>query len=74
MEIANNFTAKQWRGQVQADGSGSGGSGSRFDAEGEELRNAERKVRALLQPLCAYPTSCADAAHECPPHRSQQRL
>ena len=46
MEIADNFTAKRKRGEVQAHGSGYGGSGFKFDAEEEELRNAERKVRA----------------------------
>ena len=73
MEIADNFTAKRKRGEVQAHGSGYGGSGFKFDAEEEELRNAERKVRGLPLSLCIAGfaaaifcmSSCTDAAYEC---------
>ena len=82
MEIADNFTAKRKRGEVQAHGSGYGGSGFKFDAEEEELRNAERKVQAcpfccvvpaLLQLLCACQVVLMQPL-ECPKHDSQQRI
>ena len=47
MALAENFNSKHARGEVQARGSGYGGSGFKFDVGEEEARNAERRVSML---------------------------
>lgn len=48
MQLAENFNGKRDRGEVQARGSGYGGSGFKFDVGEEEARNAERRVSFLI--------------------------
>ncbi len=50
MQLADNFNSKHARGEVQARGSGYGGSGFKFDVGEEEARNAERRVSMLCAP------------------------
>ena len=47
MQLAESFNGKHARGEVQARGSGYGGSGFKFDVGEEEARNAERRVNNL---------------------------